>query len=85
METRPAIVLVAVGDNFESANAAVMYEARNAVRAQESKQPKAWLEEANAILNDVKPEWMENWYDGLGFCKLKYCLEYRGQWFIRLM
>lgn len=25
--------------------------------------------ELQALRDGVKPEWMENWYDGLGYCK----------------
>jgi hypothetical protein len=25
--------------------------------------------EMAALRDDVKPEWYENWYDGLGYCK----------------
>jgi Raffinose synthase or seed imbibition protein Sip1 len=59
---------VAVGDNFESANAAVMYQARAlAMTSQEStNQHNA---ELAALGDDVKAEWYENWYDGLGYCE----------------
>lgn len=61
------LVLAAVGHNFESANAAVMYHARQAVAT--SKRLTGELEqEMKALQEGVKPEWMENWYDGLGFC-----------------
>lgn len=61
-------VLAAVGHNFESANAAVMYHARSLVVA--SKQATGEYEkELEALREGVKPEWMENWYDGLGFCE----------------
>lgn len=61
------LVLAAVGHNFESANAAVMYHARQAVAT--SKRLSGELEqEMKALQEGVKPEWMENWYDGLGFC-----------------
>lgn len=63
-------VLVAVGHNFESANAAVMYQARNLVMSSK-KSTGEYDEELKAMRDAVKPEWMENWYDGLGFCKLE--------------
>ncbi|OLN82928.1 putative galactinol-sucrose galactosyltransferase 6 [Colletotrichum chlorophyti] len=63
----PARILVATGDNFESANAAVMYQARNYV-IQEKKASDELLAEMKALEEGVKPEWMQNWYDGLGFC-----------------
>ncbi|OHW93263.1 raffinose synthase sip1 [Colletotrichum incanum] len=62
-----AIILAATGDNFESANAAVMYQARNYI-LQEKKASNELLAEMKAIEEGVKPEWMENWYDGLGYC-----------------
>ncbi|KAF6820798.1 raffinose synthase sip1 [Colletotrichum sojae] len=60
-------ILVATGDNFESANAAAMYQARNYVMA-EKKASDELQGELKAIEEGIKPEWMENWYDGLGFC-----------------
>jgi hypothetical protein len=63
-----ATVLVATGDSFESANAAVMYHARNLVVA--CKKSTGEYDDELAVLRDsVKPEWFENWYDGLGFCQ----------------
>jgi hypothetical protein len=62
-----AIVLVATGDNFESANAAVMYQARNMIRT--CNEIDTQLDaDLPAIQGDLQPEWIENWYDGLGFC-----------------
>jgi hypothetical protein len=63
-------ILVAVGDNFESANAAVMYHARNLAVASK-KATGEYDAEMAAIKDGVKPEWYENWYDGLGYCKHK--------------
>ncbi|ROT39552.1 raffinose synthase Sip1 [Sodiomyces alkalinus F11] len=66
-ESEPATVLAAIGDTFESANAAVMYHARTVV--QQMKGTKEETEaEIRSIERDIKPEWMENWYDGLGYC-----------------
>lgn len=62
------IVLAAVGDNFESALAAVMYQARNVVHVAK-KVDNELDKELQALKDGVKPEWMENWYDGLGYCK----------------
>ncbi|KAI0474025.1 glycoside hydrolase family 36 protein [Xylariaceae sp. FL0804] len=60
------LVLAAVGDDFESALAAVIYHARSLVSvATEESSPSERLREPDG---DVKPEWMENWYDGLGYC-----------------
>lgn len=61
------IVLAAIGHNFESANAAVMYQARTFVISTK-KSTGEYEEELKALQDGVKPEWMENWYDGLGFC-----------------
>ncbi|TQN68528.1 putative galactinol--sucrose galactosyltransferase 6, partial [Colletotrichum shisoi] len=67
IHSESAIILAATGDNFESANAAVMYQARNYI-LQEKKASNELLAEMKAIDEGVKPEWMENWYDGLGYC-----------------
>ncbi|CAK7268318.1 hypothetical protein SEPCBS57363_003031 [Sporothrix epigloea] len=61
-------VLVAVGDTFESANAAVMYHARSLVHQMAADQHKITLSEMQTLADEVKPAWLENWYDGLGFC-----------------
>ncbi|KAK8121986.1 hypothetical protein PG984_010656 [Apiospora sp. TS-2023a] len=61
------LVLAAIGDHFESALAAVVYHSRNVVLA--AKKADGVLDEELQVLkNDVKAEWMENWYDGLGYC-----------------
>ncbi len=60
-------VLAAVGKDFESANAAVMYHARKLVGGiRMSDELEAEMKAS--IENDVKAEWMENWYDGLTYC-----------------
>lgn len=61
-----AIILAAIGDNFESANASVMYQARNVLSARATKDDHE--AEIKALEKDIKPEWRENWYDGLGYC-----------------
>ncbi len=63
-----ATVLVATGDKFESANAAVMYQARNLVLTSK-KNTGEYDKEMTALREGVRPEWYENWYDGLGYCK----------------
>lgn len=65
-------VLVAVGHNFESANAAAIYQARSLV-VSSKKSTGEYDEEMQALRDGVKPEWMENWYDGLGYCE-SHCL-----------
>lgn len=61
-------VLAAVGDSFESANAAVMYQTRNVMNLTKTK-TEEWQQEVKTLLGEVKPEWRENWYDGLGYCE----------------
>lgn len=56
-------------DDFECAVAAVMYHARTLVRGSHSMSP-AWDAELETLGNEVRPEWLENWYDGLGYCEL---------------
>ncbi len=60
-------MIAAVGDNFESANAAAMYHARDLVSSAKVAGSE-FQEEINALRENVRPEWLENWYDGLGFC-----------------
>lgn len=62
------LVLAAIGDNFESAIAAVMYHARTVVLPAAGVQDE-FAEDFRKLTDDVKPEWMENWYDGLGYCQ----------------
>ena len=63
-----ATVLVALGDEFGNANAAVMYQARNLVTM--TKQSTRELDsEMEARFQGVESERMENWYDGLGYCE----------------
>lgn len=64
--------LIAVGDKFESAMAAVMYHARGLVMATT---PSVGQGVAGATAeNDIKPQWYENWYDGLGYCECEAAL-----------
>ncbi|KAL1898578.1 hypothetical protein Sste5346_003482 [Sporothrix stenoceras] len=76
LKTETATVLVAAGDSFESANAAVMYHARSLIHQMttsgaedgtKTDQQKD-AEEIKKLADEVKPAWLENWYDGLGFC-----------------
>lgn len=50
-----------------------MYQARQYI-LQEKKASDELLAEMKAIEEGVKPEWMENWYDGLGYCKFREIL-----------
>lgn len=65
-ETGTSRVLVAVAESFEVANCAVMYHARKVVSEY------GYLEnqkEIQSLQDDkVKPEWLEEWYDGLTYC-----------------
>lgn len=63
-----ARVLVAIGDDFESANSAVMYHARGVVATAEKLSGEN-KKEIEALTDGVRPEWLENWYDGLTYCK----------------
>ncbi|CAI4218647.1 unnamed protein product [Parascedosporium putredinis] len=61
-----AIVLIAIGEDFRTAMAAVMYHARDIAVSAASKglQGQDALREPERAL----PAWRENWYDGLGYC-----------------
>lgn len=61
-------IVAAVAADFESAIAAAMYHARKLVRGVEYMSKEIKAEMKTAIQNDVKAEWMENWYDGLTYC-----------------
>ena len=68
-ETQGSVdVLVAVGRTFEAALAAVMYGARKVVAGNLSGSEGIRSEMESLINEGVKPEWMENWYDGLTYC-----------------
>jgi hypothetical protein len=64
--------VVGLGDDFESANAAVMYYARDIVNA--SKSASGELQKEIAALksdDDQAKVWVENWYDGLTYCEFQ--------------
>ncbi|KAI1465436.1 glycoside hydrolase family 36 protein [Daldinia caldariorum] len=61
------LVLASIGDDFESAMAAVMYHARTVIFATGNGKDK-FAKEIQSLTSDIKPEWYENWYDGLGYC-----------------
>ena len=70
-EDRVARVLVGLGDDFESANAAVMYHARGIVSDAETNptdQQKEIEKDKNGY--ELTKLWAENWYDGLTYCML---------------
>ena len=45
-----------------------MYQSRNLVLSSK-KNTGEYDKEMTALREGVRPEWYENWYDGLGFCK----------------
>ncbi|RAL62192.1 hypothetical protein DID88_002676 [Monilinia fructigena] len=64
-----ARILVGLGDDYESANAAVMYHARQVVTIFESESGETQKEiEALKGGNEKTKVWMENWCDGLTYC-----------------
>ncbi|KAF2764002.1 glycoside hydrolase [Teratosphaeria nubilosa] len=65
-ETGTARVLVAVADTFDVANAAVMYAARKVVGTYGTLTSDD--ETAKLVDDKVKPQWLEEWYDGLTYC-----------------
>ena len=58
---------MALGDEFELANAAAMYHARNIVRTENIASGEE-EKEIQALTDGVKPVWEENWFDGLTYC-----------------
>ncbi|KAF4963939.1 hypothetical protein FSARC_8074 [Fusarium sarcochroum] len=62
-----AIILVSEGDDFDCAVASVMYHARSLV-AGTTQASDERTQELSSLVNDFKPEWLEYWFDGLGFC-----------------
>jgi hypothetical protein len=67
LDSGTGTVLVAVGNSFESSNAAVMYQARSLVRP--STVP---LSKDEASESPLQPNWYEDWYEGLGYCEHCY-------------
>ncbi|KAF7887994.1 uncharacterized protein EAF01_011148 [Botrytis porri] len=64
-----AHVLVGLGDDYESANATVMYHARDVVAALENKSGQTQKEIEALEEGDEKTKvWVENWCDGLTYC-----------------
>ncbi|KAM0564587.1 hypothetical protein ACHAPJ_000802 [Fusarium lateritium] len=62
-----AIILVSEGDDFDCAVASVMYHARNLVAGTTQANDER-SQELSSLVDDFKPEWLEYWFDGLGFC-----------------
>ena len=67
-EEGQSTVIAAVAASFESANAAVMYHARKIIRGDEYMSNEIKAEMKTVVENDVRAEWMDNWYDGLTYC-----------------
>jgi hypothetical protein len=69
-EQRTAKIVVGLGDDFESANAAVMYHARGIVSTSETglNEQLKDIDEAKKDVESAKM-WAENWYDGLTYCR----------------
>lgn len=62
-----ARVILAVASSFESANCAAMYHARTMVQKM-TLSTREEQKEFIALKDGVKPQWMENWFDGLTYC-----------------
>lgn len=70
-QTGASRVLVAVAKSFEVANCAVMYHARKVVAEHSAaSETRGGITKEIASLADdkVKPEWMEEWWDGFTYC-----------------
>ena len=62
------LILAAVGDDFDCALASAMYHARDiALNSAGTSTPLS--KELKSLDDDIKPEWLEEWYDGLGYCE----------------
>lgn len=65
------MILAAVGDNCESAIAAVVYHARTLTLSNTTQNaPNQELVSKN---DEINPEWMQEWCDGLGYCEHLLC------------
>jgi hypothetical protein len=62
-----AKLVVAVGRSVDDAVAATMYHARKIVMSYEAASGQL-TEEFKALTENLKPEWLEDWYDGLTYC-----------------
>ncbi|KAF2823401.1 glycoside hydrolase [Ophiobolus disseminans] len=60
-------LVAAVGKTLESAVAATMYHARKIVTRYETITGQVDAE-YQALIDGFKPQWLENWYDGLSYC-----------------
>jgi hypothetical protein len=62
-----ATLIVAVGHSLEFAMSASMYHARKLVMKYQAASGESAAEE-EALMKDYKPQWLQNWYDGLSYC-----------------
>lgn len=62
-----ATLIVAVGHSLEYALSASMYHARKLVTRYQARSGEIAAEE-EALMKDFKPQWLQNWYDGLSYC-----------------
>ncbi|KAF2022040.1 glycoside hydrolase family 36 protein [Aaosphaeria arxii CBS 175.79] len=62
-----AQLVLAAGNTLEDVVAATMYYARRIVLKYEASTGQL-TEELKALQDAIKPEWLENWYDGLTYC-----------------
>lgn len=65
-----AYVLVALGNTFAEANAAVMYQARRIVSPylQVSTEDKKAIDSIETKAKDANASWIQDWYDGFTYC-----------------
>ncbi|KAI9894781.1 MAG: hypothetical protein M1814_002138 [Vezdaea aestivalis] len=61
-------IVIAVGQTFESAIAAAMYHARTIVANEEVRSDEFESEMETVTSNEVNPEWVKNWFDGITYC-----------------
>ncbi|KAK7518982.1 raffinose synthase protein-like protein Sip1 [Phyllosticta citriasiana] len=61
-------VIISVAKEFEVANAAVMYHARRLVMKYDIVHNQVEAELRALEKKDIKPQWLEEWYDGLTYC-----------------
>lgn len=63
-------MLVSTGPSFEKAVAAVLYQARDIVKQLETaEQNTKESQEIEEMFDNIDQQWMQRWYDGLGYCK----------------
>lgn len=62
-----ATLIISAGNSLEFAMSAVMYHARKLVMRYQNASGETAAEE-EALMQDYKPQWLQNWYDGLAYC-----------------